>query len=198
MRIYEELFILRPDAVEEEVDAYLEQIKTLITSSNGTVDKVEKWGVRKLAYRVEKRNEGFYILVQFSTETTSLVKEVERRMRVTDSVMKWITVRIDESLKKLEKRKLKREKRAKRKPQMTLTPAPAIPVAPALPAEPALAAPGQPTVPAGPAPALPAPAAPAVEPGVETPVEAAVETPVEPAVKTPVETAVKTPGEAAV
>ena len=159
MRIYEELFILRPDAVEEEIDAYIEQIKALITSSKGTVDKVEKWGVRKLAYRVEKRNEGFYILVQFSTDNTALVKEVERRMRVTDSVMKWITVRTDEALKKLEKRKLKREKRAKRKPQMVLTPAPAIPVAPALPGEPASAAPGQPVVAAAhPAPAAPAPA----------------------------------------
>jgi small subunit ribosomal protein S6 len=163
MRIYEELFILRPDAVEEEIDAYIEQLKALIVSSKGTVDKVEKWGVRKLAYRVEKRNEGFYILVQFSTDATALVKEVERRMRVTDSVMKWITVRIDEALKKLDKRKLQREKRAKRKPQITVTPAPAIPMAPALPAEPALAAPGQPVVPAAPAPAAPAPAAPAVE-----------------------------------
>jgi small subunit ribosomal protein S6 len=165
MRIYEELFILRPDAVEEEIDAYIEQIKALITSSKGTVDKVEKWGVRKLAYRVEKRNEGFYILIQFSTESPALVKEVERRMRVTDSVMKWITVRTDEALKKLEKRKLQREKRAKRKPQITATPAPAVPMAPALPAEPALAAPGQPgvtTAPvAHPAPAHAAPAAPA-------------------------------------
>jgi small subunit ribosomal protein S6 len=171
MRIYEELFILRPDAVEEEIDAYIEQIKALITSSKGTVDKVEKWGVRKLAYRVEKRNEGFYILIQFSTESPALVKEVERRMRVTDSVMKWITVRTDEALKKLEKRKLQREKRAKRKPQITATPAPAVPMAPALPAEPALAAPGQPggtTAPAAhpaPAHATPAPPAPVeVEP----------------------------------
>lgn len=172
MRIYEELFILRPDAAEEEIDAYIEQIKALIVSSKGTVDKVEKWGVRKLAYRVEKRNEGFYILVQFSTESTALVKEVERRMRVTDSVMKWITVRTDEALKKLEKRKLQREKRAKRKPQLTLTPAPAVPVAPALPAEPASVAPGQPGAPAPAAPAAPAVEAPAA-PAAEAPVEAA-------------------------
>ncbi len=171
MRIYEELFILRPDAVEEEIDAYVEQIKALIVSSKGTVDKVEKWGVRKLAYRVEKRNEGFFILVQFSTESTALVKEVERRMRVTDSVMKWITVRIDESLKKLEKRKLQREKRAKRKPQITAAPAPAIPVAPALPAEPATVAPGQPAMPA---------AAP-----VEVPAAAPVEVPAAPAAEAP-------------
>jgi len=82
MRIYEELFILRPDAPEEEVDAYIEQLKALITSSKGNVDKVEKMGVRKLAYRVEKRNEGFYILIQFSTDTTTLVKEIERRMEL--------------------------------------------------------------------------------------------------------------------
>ena len=172
MRIYEELFILRPDAPEEEVDAYIEQLKALITSSKGIVDKVEKMGVRKLAYRVEKRNEGFYILIQFSTDTTTLVKEIERRMRVTDSVMKWITVRIDEALKKLEKRKLQREKRAKRKPQITVTPAPAIPMAPALPAEPASAAPGQPVVPAAPA-AAPAPAPAVVPDEAPAPVEAA-------------------------
>jgi len=114
-------------------------------------------GVRKLAYRVEKRNEGFYILIQFSTDTTTLVKEIERRMRVTDSVMKWITVRIDENLKKLEKRKLQREKRAKRRPQPQASPAPpAVPLAPAMPGEaPAAAGPS-----AGHAPARPAPAPP--------------------------------------
>lgn len=154
MRIYEELFILRPDAPEEEVDAYIEQLKALITSSKGTVDKVEKMGVRRLAYRVEKRNEGFYVLIQFSTDGTGLVKEIERRMRVTDQVMKWITVRIDEDLKRLEKRKAQREKRARRKPQPQAAPAaPAVPPAPAMPAEPAAG-------PAHPPPARPAPAAP--------------------------------------
>ena len=173
MRIYEELFILRPDATEEEIDAYLEQVKSLITSSKGTVDKVEKWGVRKLAYRVEKRNEGFYILIQFSTDATALVKEVERRMRVSDVVMKWITVRIDLALKKLDKRKAQREKRAKRRPQPSASPAPpAVPVAPALPAEPASAAPGQP--PAA-APARPAPAAALPAEAVAEPVVAAAE-----------------------
>jgi len=157
MRIYEELFILRPDAPEEEVDAYIEQLKALITSSKGSVDKVEKMGVRRLAYRVEKRNEGFYVLIQFSTDGTGLVKEIERRMRVTDQVMKWITVRIDEDLKRLEKRKAQREKRARRKPQPQAAPAaPAVLPAPAMPADPA-AGPGHPPAHA---PARPAPAAP--------------------------------------
>jgi small subunit ribosomal protein S6 len=115
MRVYEELFIVKPDTPEEEVDAYIGQIKDLITNGKGTIEKADKWGVRKLAYRVQKYNEGLYILIQFSAPA-ELVKEVERRMRVTDTVIKFITVRIDEKLKKIAKRKKEREKRAARKP----------------------------------------------------------------------------------
>jgi small subunit ribosomal protein S6 len=136
MRVYEELFIVRPDAPEEEVDAYVGQVQELITNGKGSVEKVEKWGVRKLAYRVAKCTEGRYVLIQFSS-SPELVREIERRMRVTDMVIKFITVRIDERLKKIEKRKKQREKRAARKP-----PPPAPP--PAMPAEPAAPAPGMP------------------------------------------------------
>ena len=66
MRVYEELFIVKPDSPEEEVDGFIDQIKQVITNGKGTVDKVDKWGVRKLAYRVSKYNEGLYVLVQFS------------------------------------------------------------------------------------------------------------------------------------
>ena len=83
MRVYEELFIVKPDAPEEEVDGFVGQIKDLIAAGKGTVDKADKWGVRKLAYRVQKYNEGIYILIQFAAPS-DLVKEVERRMRVTD------------------------------------------------------------------------------------------------------------------
>jgi small subunit ribosomal protein S6 len=162
MRVYEELFIVKPDAPEEEVDGFVEQIKQVITSGKGTVDKVDRWGVRKLAYRVSKYNEGNYILVVFSS-TPELVHEVERRMRVTDMVIKFITVRIDEKQKKIDKRKKKREKRAARKPPPVIAapaaPAPAAPAAPgaapAMPGAPA-AAPAAETVPAGPAPGKPA------------------------------------------
>ena len=106
---------MKPDAPEEEVDAYIGQIKDLITNGKGTVDKADKWGTRKLAYRVQKYNEGMYVLIQFSS-SPELVKEVERRMRVTDMVIKFITVRIDEKTKKIEKRKKQREKRAARRP----------------------------------------------------------------------------------
>ncbi|MEO8663289.1 MAG: 30S ribosomal protein S6 [Bryobacteraceae bacterium] len=115
MRIYEELFVLRPDVTEDEVNALLDQLRPVITIGGGTIEKEEKWGVRRLAYRVEKKTEGFYILLQFNAPPQT-VRELERRLRVQDSVMKFITVRIDEKLKKIEKRKKQREKRAARKP----------------------------------------------------------------------------------
>jgi small subunit ribosomal protein S6 len=139
MRIYEELFIVRPDAPEEEIDQFIEQMKQIVTSAGGTVDKADKWGIRKLAYRVEKRDEGFYVLLQL-TCGPEVIKELERRLRVSDLILKFLTVRIDERLKKIEKRRKEREKRAKRKP---------APVAPS-------AAPARPTAPAEPVPASPA------------------------------------------
>src|SRR5216683_121485 len=142
MRVYEELFIVKPDTPEEEVDGFVGQIQHVITNGKGTVDKTDKWGMRKLAYRVQKYNEGIYVLIQF-TSSPELVKEIERRMRVSDQVIKFITVRIDEKLKKIEKRKKAREKRAARRPAPQIA-APSIPTAPAMPAEPAAAAPGLP------------------------------------------------------
>jgi len=149
MRVYEELFILKPDTVEEEVDGFVDQIQHVITDGKGTVDKTDKWGVRKLAYRVQKYNEGLYVLIQFSS-TPDLVKEVERRLRVSDAVIKFITVRIDEKQKKIDKRKKARDKRAARRPAPQPTASPAAPAAPAAPAMPAVpaehAAPGAPPV----------------------------------------------------
>jgi small subunit ribosomal protein S6 len=152
MRIYEELYIVRPDATEEEIDALNGQLEGVIKQGGGSVDKIDKWGIRRLAYRVAKRSEGYYVLVQFRCEAPT-VKEVERRLRVTDSVIKYLTVRIDEKLKWLEKRKKAREKRAARRPAPV--------AAPAAPTE------GAPTpsapLPGAPIPGAPAPAAPAAE-----------------------------------
>ena len=162
MRIYEELFIVRPDATEEEFNPIVEQVKGIVTNSGGTVDKEERWGVRKLAYKVQKRAEGNYILIQF-TAGPETVKEIERRLRVSDLVMKFITVRIDEKMKRIDKRKKAREKRAHRKPAPVAA-APQMPTAeqqmmgvamPAMPGAPAPAAPPAP-MPAAPAPETPA------------------------------------------
>ena len=163
-RIYEEMFIVRPDATDEVIDPLVEIITKEVLSKEGTIDKVEKWGKRRLAYKLEKLDHGYYVLVQFSCPP-SAVKEIERRLRVQDAVLKFITVRIDERLKVAEKRKKKADKRAARKPPPVLMP-PSMPLvpgaaAPAVPA-PGAPAPGAPT-PAGPALGGPAPAAPATD-----------------------------------
>jgi small subunit ribosomal protein S6 len=152
------LFIVRPDATEEEVEPLIEQLKGVITHAGGSIEKAEKWGMRKLAYRVSKHNEGQYILIVFNAKADT-VKELERRLRVSDMVMKFLTVRIDEKLKRLEKRKKAREKRALRKPapqpqQVSVNAA-------FLPGEPHAAVPGAPTpaLPAAPVPAVAAPPA---------------------------------------
>src|SRR5277367_7026864 len=124
MRIYEELFIAKPDAPEEDLDHFIEQMKGVITNAGGSVNKVDKWGKRRLAYRIDKYREVNYVLIEFSSGPET-VREFERRLRVIDAVIKFLTVRIDETLKRLEKRKKHREKRAHRK--ATAAPAPAQP-----------------------------------------------------------------------
>ena len=124
MRIYEELFIVKPDAPDEEVDQFVEQLRTQLTTAGATVDKIDKWGKRRLAYRVDKYREGAYVLFQFTAGPES-VKELERRLRVSDIVLKFLTVRIDQTLKRLEKRKKDRDKRAARR--AASAPAPSAP-----------------------------------------------------------------------
>lgn len=133
MRIYEELFIVDPNAPDEDIEAVSNQIQGVIRDGGGTIDKVDKWGVRRLAYRVKKRDEGFFILLQFSADP-AIVKEIERRLRVNDLVLKYLTVRIDEKLQWLDKRKKAREKRTQKKP----TPQPVGAPSPKMPGEPAV------------------------------------------------------------
>ena len=177
MRTYEQLFIVNTAAPEADVEALLEQLTGIITASGGKIDKTDKWGVRKLAYRVNRQTEGIYILLAFSAGATA-IHELERRLRVADLVMKFITVRMDERMKRVVKRQKRREKRAARKPQLTAPAAPAgLPGAPP-------PAPG--AAPGSPAPGVPLPAAESAEAAsapLETAVDAAVETPVEAAVE---------------
>jgi small subunit ribosomal protein S6 len=141
MRIYETIFIVRPEAPDEEIDATLNQVTTTITEGQGTVDKVERWGKRELAYRVKRYKEGHYILVQYSVESNvALSKEIERRLKVTDTVIKYMTVRMDEDLKRMEKLRAKREQRAAKKGARDERSGPVDrerPAAPAKPAQPA-------------------------------------------------------------
>jgi small subunit ribosomal protein S6 len=145
-RIYEELFILKPDAPEEEVNQLVDQLKTQLTTAGATVDKVDLWGKRRLAYRVDKYREGSYVLLQF-TAGPETVKELERRLRVSDMVLKFLTVRIDETLKRLEKRKKVRDKRAAKRAASGGASAAPAPAQPSLERQMTEAAPGMPGLP---------------------------------------------------
>lgn len=141
MRIYEELFIVKPDAADEEIDAYVASIEELIRSSGGTIEKTDRWGKRRLAYDVRGYGDGIYVLIVFAAPN-SLIRELERRMRVTDMVIKYLTVRVDEERKRLAKKLRIRERRAQRRPQSSPGPAAAAPSRPR--EEAPVAAPGRP------------------------------------------------------
>ena len=120
MRNYEIMFILNPNTPEEEVDKINSQIEGVITSGGGQVQKIEKMGRRKLAYEIDKHREGQYILV-VTTANGDIVREVERRLRVMDTVIKYITVRTDEEVRRLDKMKAFRQKRAAKRGSSTRT-----------------------------------------------------------------------------
>jgi small subunit ribosomal protein S6 len=108
---YEIMYIVNPNVVEEEIDKINGQVDSVITHGGGKVGKVEKLGKRRLAYLVKKFREGSYVL--FTVEASgAVVHEVERRLRVMDQVIKYLTVRMDEDSKRLDKIKAHREKRA--------------------------------------------------------------------------------------
>jgi len=106
-RVYEVMFIVRPDVVEEEVDKLIAGFSTNVTNGGGVIKTVEKMGRRKLAYTVRKFNDGNYVLLTIEADGP-VVLELERRLRVTEPVIKFITVRIDEEEKRLAKVKANR------------------------------------------------------------------------------------------
>ena len=111
-RVYEVMFIVRPDVAEEDVDKLIAGFSTTVTGGGGTVKTVEKMGRRKLAYMVRKFNDGNYVLLTVEAGGP-VVLELERRLRVTEPVIKFITVRTDEEDKRLAKVKAARGVRRK-------------------------------------------------------------------------------------
>ncbi|SRR6266404_5685328 len=119
-RTYELMFIVRPDMTEEDQDKLISTLETAVTSSGGQVKSMEKMGKRRLAYMVRRFHDGMYILLTFEG-SGGLVHELERRLRVTEPVIKFLSVRIDEEQKRLDKIKALKAARRKAAP----APAPA-------------------------------------------------------------------------
>jgi len=114
MRNYEIMFIVNPNATEDEIDKINGQLEGVITGGGGEIQKVEKMGKRKLAYEVSKFREGSYVLFVMGANG-DIVKECERRLRVMDAVIKYLTVCTDEDVRRVEKIRRYRQKRAARR-----------------------------------------------------------------------------------
>jgi small subunit ribosomal protein S6 len=112
-RTYELMFIVRPDIAEEDLERLVSTLESQITGAGGTVKNIERMGKRRLAYTVRKFRDGVYVLFTLEGQG-ELVKEMERRLRVTEPVIKFLTVRVDLESKRLEKVRKIRESKVRR------------------------------------------------------------------------------------
>jgi small subunit ribosomal protein S6 len=97
-RQYELVYIVSPDASEQAIAELHTQVEQIVQRFNGTLDKTENWGRRKLAYEIGKAREGTYV-VETISGSGELMKEIDRRLRVTDSIIRHLIVRIDEAIR---------------------------------------------------------------------------------------------------
>ena len=91
MNNYELLYIIDNDLAEEAKEALIVKLNGVVTDNGGSVETVDKWGTRKLAYPINFKNEGYYVLVNFTAPAT-LPSELERVMRITDGVVRFMVV----------------------------------------------------------------------------------------------------------
>jgi small subunit ribosomal protein S6 len=133
-RLYDLIFICRPDTPEADVDKLVATLEHTAAEKGAKIEKVEKWGRKRMAYRVKRLHEGYYVYLVLRSRQGEAVKELERRLKVADPVIKYLTVRLDEELKRRDKLKRHRDRRAARRPRKAVPGAPAAPVAPVTPA----------------------------------------------------------------
>ena len=114
-RVYEVIFIVDPDTQEDDMTKLTTNLSGVVTDQGGTVTRNEVLGRRQLAYRIGRKNEGVYVI--FEVEGTGAeIAELERRMRVNDAIMRYMTVRVDEDRQRAEKLKARRQRKASKRP----------------------------------------------------------------------------------
>jgi small subunit ribosomal protein S6 len=111
-RTYELMFIVRPDMTDEDLDKLISTLQSVVPTSGGNVVKVEKMGKRRLAYTVRRFHDGIYVLLVIEGGGPA-IHELERRLRVSEPVIKFLTVRVDEEQKRLDKIKKLRDAKKK-------------------------------------------------------------------------------------
>jgi len=110
VRNYEVVFVAAPTLTSEELDGFISHAQSVVESKNGKVVKVDNWGKKSLAYKIKKFREGYYVVLAIEGDG-SAIAELERRFRVTDYIIRFISVRIDEDVKRSEKIKAARHKK---------------------------------------------------------------------------------------
>jgi small subunit ribosomal protein S6 len=123
-RQYDLIFICRPDTPEPDIDKVISTLEHVASEKGGRIEKTDKWGRKRMAYRVSRLREGFYVYMDLRSSHGEVVKELERRLKVSDAVIKYLTIRVDEELKRQDKLKKHRERRAARRPRKTAPAAP--------------------------------------------------------------------------
>lgn len=113
-RTYEVMYIGTPDAADDDIVKLNGAIEELVAKEGGSVVRTDNMGRRKMAYPIKKKTEGHYVLFEIE-DSGQTIAELERRMRVNDSILRYITVRVDEDRKKADKLRAKREKRQERR-----------------------------------------------------------------------------------
>ena len=97
MRRYEQVYILRPSLSEDEITRIIENTGQLVEQDGGTIIFLNRWGMRKLAYPIKKEVQGYYILCDFAA-SPEVVSEIERKFRIDDSVLKYLTIKIADAI----------------------------------------------------------------------------------------------------
>src|SRR5437868_11346220 len=113
-RTYEVMYIINPDTDVDKIEKLNEAVHKLIEKEGGEVVRMDDIGLRNLAYPIQKKNEGHYVLFEIDGSGQEIA-ELERRMRVNDMIMRYITVRVDEDRKKADKVRAKREARSEKR-----------------------------------------------------------------------------------
>jgi small subunit ribosomal protein S6 len=117
-RTYEVVFIINPDADDTEVMRLSEAMQKIITNQGGSVAKTEMMGRRQLAYEINHKREGVYVLLEVEGSGREIA-ELERRMRVNDQILRYMTIRVDEDRRRAEKLKGRRARKAAKQPSGT-------------------------------------------------------------------------------
>lgn len=113
-RQYELIYIVASDATEQQIAELHQQVEEITARFSGTLDRTENWGRRKLAYEIGRHREGTYVL-EVITGSGELMKEIDRRLRVSDFVIRHLTVRVDEDIRIVERARTVRKATASRR-----------------------------------------------------------------------------------